>query len=66
MVWIQFTFHHVSIKTEIERLQKEVLRNSHSTMYLLKRQPLPNNLRSTYYSHSTMYLLKRKFLEYKA
>ena len=32
----EFTFHHVSIKTELDETMAEVGANSHSTMYLLK------------------------------
>ena len=54
-----FTFHHVSIKTNEEKLNDTGYVNSHSTMYLLKR-PFRRLLSCDRpHSHSTMYLLKR-------
>ena len=35
---VEFTFHHVSIKTEQPREDITIFVNSHSTMYLLKQQ----------------------------
>ena len=56
---IEFTFHHVSIKTktQISRLWK--FSHSHSTMYLLKHDFKLSKLRKINDSHSTMYLLKQ-------
>ena len=55
----KFTFHHVSIKTEIEQIKEERKKNLHSTMYLLKR--ISRSIRdfvNLIDLHSTMYLLK--------
>ena len=54
-----FTFHHVSIKTQMDLETQAVRNHSHSTMYLLKlhwQARMPHPRRN---SHSTMYLLKR-------
>ena len=56
----KFTFHHVSIKTQIKQIRKEVDINSHSTMYLLKLIQILKLSCAYYHSHSTMYLLKRR------
>ena len=54
-----FTFHHVSIKTQIVNIDYYLFIHSHSTMYLLKPHHLHYRLYRLYHSHSTMYLLKR-------
>ena len=54
----KFTFHHVSIKTDVLKAKYRELFNSHSTMYLLKPKTLALQLGAYIHSHSTMYLLK--------
>ena len=53
-----FTFHHVSIKTQMVQKIHQKFINSHSTMYLLKLHLLYQTLTLHMYSHSIMYLLK--------
>ena len=55
---LSFTFHHVSIKTFMRRIANVRGYNSHSTMYLLKREGIEDEKTIDNDSHSTMYLLK--------
>ena len=58
LVEYQFTFHHVSIKTNSSYHLFLAVHHSHSTMYLLKLDIVTDTIYELTHSHSTMYLLK--------
>ena len=60
-----FTFHHVSIKTDIDTDTEKAESDSHSTMYLLKPVRAIVAGQGYDYSHSTMYLLKPLYIMFK-
>ena len=54
---LAFTFHYVSIKSEVEQRAHHSNMDLHSTMYLLNRRSLKISKKLICYLHSTMYLL---------
>ena len=59
-----FTFHYVSIKTNLQKYRSTLFRNLHSTMYLLKRRNRVIAVFINHHLHSTMYLLKHTSLSF--